>query len=330
MHWRGVLQVAEENAGEELLQICYGVKPAGLEILKDSVRCSFDLMPGATKKPRFDEFGAIISASGFGTERVRTHNSRDAFASVHFWQNDRLESLSGLSAPSVVIAGSGDGALQDFIRVASGMRSALELMTYCMPAEPPGSFRERIQAAEDQAVRAASWASTSEHDHAIQLRLHESYMEAIQDLFSKPPFNSVPERINQLLKGRPFSKLTLVHPCRHFSQSYALNRVLVCMVQEALSRGIQRGRVEVLGETGVAEVQCVGCKAPPEANLCFGRRHRVQLNPRTCSGTKAVDRTIEAEVVVLRLGIDRGAKATLGERPGGGLRRQLLPYFPTR
>lgn len=327
--WRDTLQEFEDALGEDLLRVCYGVKPR--DVTGDSLlsRCDFDFESWATKKPGHQEFGAIISAAGFGHERVRARNAPDAFAAVRFWQSDNLEELKGLNNPRVVIAGGGDGALQDFIRVASGFPSAKALMEHLLPPEGrvPWELRETLLAAEDQAQRAYAWAGSEADDHGIHSRLHQAHRQVVQRLFSQEP--SVAPRISALLDSRPFSQLTLVHACTHFVQSYALNRLLVCMLQEAVARVPGRGHVQVLSGSGIDDVDCVGCPTPPEASRCVGQPHCVHLKSKTCHSQGARHQTLKADVVVLRLGIDRGKAPPFGERPGGSLQRQLLPYFPT-
>ncbi len=327
-YWSDTLQKIGDVLGDDLLRVCYGVKPRDVVGTEDMAQCDFDCEPWAKKRPAHKAFRAIISAAGFGSERVQARKDPKAFASLRFWERDNLESLKGLDSPRVIIGGGGDGALQDFIRVASGFPSAKALLEYLHLQDKPRFWlwRETILAAEDQAQRASAWAGSEADDHVIQSRLHAVHREAVQSLFGSLP--SLAEQLNSLLEKRPYKSLTLVHPCTHFAQSYALNRALVCILQEALHREPGRGRVKVLSNCGIDDVECAGCPAPPQASRCVGNPHQVHLKLKECANSGKRHETLEADVVVLRLGIDNGVQPLFGMRPGGGARRQLLPYFP--
>ena len=76
----------------------------------------------------------VILLTGIEQENTRV---RVNYTGPRFWQNDRLGySSNGLRFQSALVSGSGDGALQDYLRLTCGNRPAREIYeTYLQPGE---------------------------------------------------------------------------------------------------------------------------------------------------------------------------------------------------
>ncbi|MBX3619372.1 MAG: hypothetical protein KF891_05195 [Rhizobacter sp.] len=89
----------------------------------------------------------IIFAGGLGRELFSVPvwgSSSKKYSSIPFWADDAFETPTfGLSTLShgILVSGGGDGALQDFIRLVSGQRSAREVWMAVQPALSPTTLR---------------------------------------------------------------------------------------------------------------------------------------------------------------------------------------------
>jgi NAD(P)-binding Rossmann-like domain len=123
-------------------------------------------------------YGAALHCIGFGVERA----SVGKFSSFQFWDADPLEAPQlGLAPPPtplrVLIGGGGDGALQDFLRITTGLRSAGALLN-ALPAHAQAKVTSAIQSAEDQSQRAGIWCERM-HEHAVFARLHQIHLQQV-------------------------------------------------------------------------------------------------------------------------------------------------------
>jgi len=114
------------------------------------------------------------------------------YQGFEFWDNDPLE-LPRLGLPPkpvpgpwrALIGGAGDGALQDFIRITTGLRSAADLLRR-LPGEVQTGAQQWVHSVEDQAQRAAIWCR-QEHEHAVFARLDDIYLQMADRSFVPEP-----------------------------------------------------------------------------------------------------------------------------------------------
>lgn len=270
--------------------------------------------------------GCVLYAVGFGRER----SAIGSFQSEYFWQADSLESpQAGCSANpaatiSVAICGAGDGALQDFIRVVTGMHSAGELMDVVLP------YLERqheleIASEEEQAQRALLWCQDKADEHKVCSRLHDIHQRIVDDMLTN---TGISAELSGLLDARLANlTVTIYHPCDHFSPSFALNRFLVHLLCAwAQRRGASIHRVPRRMLKLVAGIGHTCSRDDMDACRC--KRHRLNFNPdATCVDSRGVLHREDADLVVLRLGIEPLKFLPLDGREMR-FSRQILPYFP--
>jgi hypothetical protein len=264
----------------------------------------------------WERFDMVLNCSGPGEESVtiaEDHPDR-AHASYRFWDDDPLE-VDGFglppgrsSTPSVLISGGGDGALQDFLRIAFPKQTPSDL--YLRIPEPVRTEVERrIYAAEDSFRRAWVWSENAELDCQILRQLHHEHVAVAKMVAGQGRF--LPE-FNEARMG----KVTVIHKCDHFSVCYPFNHFLACLANEYMGGArfrAQHGLIEVVS-SDAAEHQCQG-----KAAECWEHPHRVEFakshcgdpNPAKLPGSEVYD------LVILRHGPKAGTPK---------LARQMLPY----
>lgn len=253
----------------------------------------------------------LILATGLGKERC----SVDGHSGFEFWDNDPFlePNLGCVKPPRVVISGAGDGALQDFIRIVTGSRCAMDFYEW-LPWESTEqrlNLERAVWAAEDQFDRAMVW-STREWDCQLLTRLHEEIVAQVEDLGDgfwrrlREGFKREPERMRV---GRDVRSLRFVHPCQHFAKCYALNHFLVALLCRYLGAEESESRV-----VGVSSTVCGG-------SGCHGLPHRLKVRRGvTCANKEGGGFGMRtADVMVLRHGL---------EGPGAEIRQTVPSYMP--
>ena len=274
--------------------------------------------------------GMILIAVGFGAERVE---APPAFRSLAFWETDPYRSPScGLPAPpSIVISGGGDGSLQDFLRVVTGLASVEEIARRC---PIPAPVEADVLSAEIRAQRAHLWGSSPDGDHDIHRTLHDAHRRAAAKALTFP---AVRVALTNLLPAKP-PDLKLFHPCAHFSQCYGFNRFLVLLIDAYnTSNGAPSMLIPCAGVNTVSPVPPHACLGPgmaaPNPRLCLGRPHTVTFlsssHPACVMAPPAPPGPQVAYVVILRHGVTGpgpllAPALTAIDRP-----RQLLPIHPS-
>ena len=190
-------------------------------------------------------FSAVIWATGAGSEdcQFRNHDGIPVYEGIKFWDNDQFESeRCGLTdTPQIVISGSGDGALQDFLRCVTRRNSALEIYDKLFYSISSDTKRERtqksieakIQSAEDRANRCLIWASGREQEDSIYQELEVQHRQTINKLLDN---NSICKNLRILLKKwiDEKAKIGLVFRRNYFNNYYSLNRFLVLLIAQYL------------------------------------------------------------------------------------------------
>ena len=270
-------------------------------------------------------YGAALICVGFGMEKA----SLGTYSSFQYWDSDPLESR-GLGQPRniqcVLIAGGGDGALQDFLRVTTGMQSARKLFE-SLPADAREPIAAAIHSAEDQAQRAGIWCER-QHEHAVFKRLHRVYLDQVPKLLSDARVETALDAALSHSKGL---EITLAYPCDHFSRCYGLNRLLVLLILEYADRkGLA---IRELASTGLDSVtrKNYGHRCANSAAACHGEKHEVRFLafPSCVSGKTGLATTAPTvfDAVILRLGVTPPP-------PFAGspllFTRQILPYHASQ
>lgn len=260
-----------------------------------------------------------------------------------FWNSDPFGQpncgVTGKKA-RVLIAGAGDGALQDFLRITTGFESAEELYRNC---NIPLPIAQAIQSGEDRALRGWVWANPrSAYEHEVQQELQKVHLKAVRTALSLP---DVRRSLDQLIPRQP-TAVRLAYRCTHFNAYYGLNRFLGLLVAEYLR--LQFGMRVLWKRTEIEDIvptdghTCMVQTArgwEPDGGYanptCHGRNHRLTIRRApSCFAPAATSpsRTITANVVIIRYGIRPGSSPTppplrnFPPRFRALQERYLLPY----
>jgi hypothetical protein len=288
------------------------------------IQCRFDSTHPGRTPPNPESFGAVLMCTGHGFERTQLTPTHP-FRSVPFWGPDQLAApnfgVQGKWPPSVLISGSGDGAIQDFLRVVTKHRSAADLLA-ALPVRIPDDAGRQLHELADQWARAYCWGSGKAHDHATFTALDHGFRSVVRDLLATVA--GFPAAVDGLLKS-PVPDVLLVHRCDHLDCYYPLNRLLAHLIAERMR---DRGRVLIQGRTSVEEIRGLHAPHAPtqtcgDPHHCYGLQHQVDLHEfddcRLSVGAPRATRTFD--VVLLRHGIE---PVTVPPPPQ---RRHALPYF---
>jgi hypothetical protein len=149
--WTFALHAAAATGLTGRLVIRYNTKVTAINPIRGTPDFNVTLDPPAANTP--PTFRFILWATGFGKEMCEIPTGAPTPYRGHpFWDTDKFEAPNcGLSpSPRVLITGSGDGALQDFLRVATKLKSAEEI--YKKAGIPP-DVATRLTEYEDRARR---------------------------------------------------------------------------------------------------------------------------------------------------------------------------------
>jgi len=310
-------------------------------------------MPLAGRLAGAHNFAMVLWTVGFAPELCTC----GAYRGFAFWETDPLASpncgLPAATTADVVLSGSGDGALQDFLRITTGRLTARDVFdTFFRLAGPTSISREQVErelhCAEDLAQRASAWGpgqrggATEKNDHATLQRLHDAHDHLAQALLFLPGLPGAPPALHPgaaaalaALVATATAKVRLIHSCTHFSNVYGLNRFLVLLIGRYLEAGGGQGSV-FIGQRRIACEQQnppgVVCMHPPPINptACLGQPHELNLvqaldcrklvNPPVAGGV------LIANVVIIRHGL--ASRALPVWPPRIPLSRQMTPYHP--
>ena len=230
--------------------------------------------------PAWFNFGAIAWTVGFGLERSEA-NSCDGstdYRGYAFWESDPFQmadcGVRPSKTPDVVISGSGDGALQDFLRITTNKKSAEEILRACLLED---SVTATLQSAEDLAQRAFHWGVSKTHDHEVVDRVHQVHSGVVEGLILPGiPGDPIIKALDLMVR-KNLPQITLVCSCTHFSNAYGLNRFLTLLIARYME--LYRNRRDVLrfGKNlkcvrGISPHTCYGSPI-----TCHGEDHEVDL-----------------------------------------------------
>jgi hypothetical protein len=273
----------------------------------------------------------LVWTTGFGREDCKIPGG--SFAGLPFWTTDPF-TITGLgtgqSKPAVVIAGAGDGGLQDYLRICTRCKSAEEIYRRVIlgtPLERPVMIF--LKDMEDLAHRSWVWSGSRKRDHVIHAMLHRHHKRAALALLRDP---AVFANLNQLIPDLPCEPV-LVYRCSHFTNFYALNRLLVLLISGFL---LKRFKVHTLvprhSLLAVTSAAAAHRCDPRRPRACLPHKHYVELasdpDCRAKPGAAKSPRWL-VDLVVIRYGVDAsGAAPPLMPNPAAKLQRtrHSIPY----
>ncbi len=261
----------------------------------------------------------VLTTTGFGNER-RFLNRHHPYYGFRFWNTDPLQDPNvGIKRgrPEVLISGSGDGGLQDLLRIATG-RSFAEVVKAL--GGVLDQARSAVMDAETAVGRSLHWNFDTSHDHRLLHALHRQYLRIVVRLF-KDQANV--DAVTDVL-SKPSPTIKLLAECDHFSICYPLNHLLALLVTKALE--YQTGEQVIHYNERITDIVSADvhtCNQDPWA--CHGHRHEVTTATTGPCDTKQTSRggTHVCNVLVIR----HGAEFKVPDRFECLIRsRQILPF----
>jgi protein-L-isoaspartate O-methyltransferase len=212
--------------------------------------------------------GAIIEAMGHGNERcwVKDAGGVLCYEGQPFWGTDQFTSLYS-PQHEVLISGSGDGALQDYLRAVTHLGRAIDIAVQC---DIPQTILAAVQSAEDRAHRGRSWVC--DDDPVTRRRHEERFLWELDEVHRSQADRALRNPFVIRGLGRLFPAqsvpvpVTIVFPEPYLSCYYGLNRFLTWLLSTYLDERFKRRTLYP------------GCKidrtdsAPPGAHTCMAAR----------------------------------------------------------
>jgi hypothetical protein len=234
---------------------------------------------GVQQKPRV---ALVILTVGFGSERSSLRDDTvpgtpGTFSGLQFWDDDKFEQANfGMtSVPNgVLVSGSGDGALQDFVRLATGKRSVKAVANPILNMLP-GAFVRKVADVwqwEELTMLQQLVAPLPIDDCEVLRRIHVRYARLVDEMFGLPQGRHVEDYLQRITSGRPIDKLRLAVKADHFSGCYPLNRLTALLIARFIES--TSGVHPVLYDTGVRSTVAHGHAC---STGCWGQTHEVAL-----------------------------------------------------
>lgn len=280
--------------------------------------------------PVVERFALVVLAPGFGEETSEAKTSYGGLVRTkEFWDDDPFATLrTGVrewNDPSrplvparVAISGSGDGALQDYLRICLGTNDLSSVLT---SLALPDGFLKQVFDLEEAYTRGWQW-STKPLDPAAMEAHHNNLASLVDELLRSSVGTAISSTLAKLLHGFPGHKdfLRLFHSGTGFTAFYSLNRVLTQLVARSLR--------ETYGiETMFPDYRLKFADPVPPvipAARGVGVEHRLTFDTPGAGGFST-----DCNVLIVR----HGVHATAGSVPVVNYRpderpnpRQILPY----
>jgi hypothetical protein len=278
-----------------------------------SLRVTFD------NNAHSDNFSAVIWATGAGAEDCQFRlDGVPRYEGIRFWHYDQFESeRCGLPddnpSPKIVISGSGDGALQDFLRCVTRQSLALTIYNILFSSIDLGiqqQIKATIHSAEDRASRCLIWASTRQQEDAIYQELENEHISAITYLLT---IGTINYNLQQLLSEwlQEYAEISLIFRRNYFKNYYPLNRFLVLLIAQYLENCtngnvLYRNRNVLYRNSEIVDIQpsngheCMiedsqGTGLTNGNPACYGQEHTVKLTNNT---------ELTANIIIIRHGLN--------------------------
>jgi hypothetical protein len=255
------------------------------------------------------EFAAVLLAYGAGREAC-TITSSPEFVSYRFWDTDPFElQRSGLSASrerTVLISGTGDGALQDLLRLLTRLRSVRKVWEALDLHKAPIDLNA-LNSADRRATRAGVWQA---YGPGASRAFVQPYVRKLHEVCEKEVDRILTEelrpRIMGLIQGRP-AKTFLVASDKCFTCTYVFNRFLALLLLKAIKTHSDPDMVKSVEMLAphqlekIDDMEVMPLPDPTEARHCLGRHWQVTLRDQQ-TGT---DRTENPYVILVRHGLEK-------------------------
>jgi len=262
-----------ERAEGDLLRYLHSTSLTGIKRVTDDP-CLYTVeavsASGALKIPA----SMIILALGPGLEKVEVGTG---FRSFRFWDADPLAS-DPLTLRNALVAGSGDGALQDVLRLLLKPDADLEQVISALNV--PSELLRRVHTIASQADANFVWAAKDEHEHRSERFVHLQ-IEKVVTQFWNEQHDHITRVFDDYCREAP-PRITMVFPCEHFSRGFPINRVVSMLLLRWCET--RNHEVVLLSNTKIASVDCKGAPhLTPED--CCGTAHRVTFENKYCEAT---------------------------------------------
>lgn len=283
-----------------------------------------------------EEFDVVIFAEGPGEERdsISSHDGSTAFWGYRFWDTDPFM-REALAAKRILIAGSGDGALQDFRRLLLRPRVSLrQVLTECAI---PEKHRSMIEGARHHNLATFIWCASPEHEHENDAFMHRKHLTVVDELFAvrstrRPILKAVRRALRSTLPA-----VTIAHACGHFTHGYPLNRFVTILLLRAV-RELGYAGIEAQPHSFVTAIDCRhNVKACPKGRErdrrlrkhCYASAHRVYFGDGRCFDRppqyQVGNRFDDFDAIILRLGMKEHVPTDFPRNREEKPLRHLLP-----
>lgn len=288
------------------------------------------------KIPSVTNFGMGLSCTGFGKERVSISSSE--FRGYGFWT--LTDHSDFLTDGNLLICGSGDGSLQDFLLFTTQKKTAKEVYKFLRENEDQATealfdgIEKNIRFAEEEAKRQEIWQNSKKEPDKKQLcrtysKLHKRHAIEVDKLLNS---QFVTDKLEQLVTVPAIQgQIKVSYLCNHFSASYPFNRFLALLIGKFIDSKNSPENSVFLEKTSVNNIfpdeavkDAHECKRDPID--CANYPHKVLLAKScTCENINENDELNEETYrrIIIRYGI-LNVKGVFGEPNIPGV--QILPY----
>lgn len=291
-----------------------------------SVHGQWWVKPKLKDKELSDAFAMVLACAGFGTENTTAAplpklppigysatnlaaTSQPPYTGFRFWETDDYEEddpLLGIRSgkmPKVIISGSGDGALQDFLRIVvrSGSLGQESISAGSLYETISRSWRRRtrrrlendlqsvdrkFQAAINQAPSILDSTARKHHNCRAHQEAHKQYRRVINNLINNTRvWKQVTQTLNRVIKDLQTEiTIRMIYPCSHLTPFYGLNRFLVMLIREYANKKYPTVRI-FHPHTMVTNVSPSGASAAHlcgEPEQCHDKDHEIFWTAARC------------------------------------------------
>ena len=229
----------------------------------------------------------VLWCGGFGEERHRLNddNGIPIYTSYPYWSGDQYEKLSkekNAKDKKILISGGGDGALQDYLRVVTGIGTPREIYEQLQISEQlESSLRAELLSLEIDAQRAFCWSGGSnDSDGAILSFLMQRYEEWSEILLHErtPGSRNLQVRLAEMLRKSPTVCLAIRRP--YLGYCFPLNRLLTTLIAKYL-QGVSPRKLPPLVTrmqiTGIDFIEHMTTVERGNPDACFDNPHVIRF-----------------------------------------------------